>query len=263
MKNIVQSVAAILKSIPAASSSQIRDVYISSIVHVLHSIWLARNGIRFGGCKLSLIMAQNSIIASVSLSGSISNGYCVPADTPLLDKFHIPPSFRRFKEIIPVVWKAPTVGWVKVNMDGSVTNSSASCGGIFRDHLGTFMGCFACNLGAATVVEAKLTAIIIALEFAATNNWRDIWVESDSSAAVLAFKNSDLFPFCLRNRWHNCRIGIRAVCSYIYREGNCCADLLAAFKNSLTDTVWFDRLPSLLAFDFARDRNSLPNYRFP
>jgi len=62
------------------------------------------------------------------------------------------------------------------------------------------MGCFASNLGAISILEAELTAIIIALENAAKFNWQNIWVESDFSIAVLAFKNSDLIPFRLRNR---------------------------------------------------------------
>jgi len=49
----------------------------------------------------------------------------------------------------------------------------------------------------------------------------------------------------------------------IFREGNCCADLLASLGYDLSDTAWFDRLPPLLAFDFSRDRNGLPIYRFP
>lgn len=73
-------------------------------------------------------MAQNSIIGSVSLSGSLLAGNCIPSDTSLLTKFHVPPSFRRFKDITPVVWKPPAVRWVKVNTDGSICNSFASCG---------------------------------------------------------------------------------------------------------------------------------------
>ncbi|RHN59594.1 putative ribonuclease H-like domain-containing protein [Medicago truncatula] len=125
-------------------------------------------------------------------------------------------SFRRFKEITPVVWKPPTVRWVKINTDGSVRNSLASCGGIFRDHRGTFLGCFACNFGPVLVFEVDLSAIIFAMEFAARFDWLNLWLESDSSSAVLAFKNSNLIPFRLRNRWHNCfQLGIIVVCSHL------------------------------------------------
>jgi hypothetical protein len=50
-----------------------------------------------------------------------------------------------------VTWKPPTAGWVKVNIDGSQIGSLASCGGIFRDLRGTFLGSFASNLGDVSV----------------------------------------------------------------------------------------------------------------
>jgi hypothetical protein len=100
----LQSADALLRCIPAVCTSPLWDVYVSAIVHVLHTIWLARNAIRFGGCIISLQMAQNNIIASVSLSGSLSAGNYIPSDTSLLEMFHVPLSFRRFKEITPMVW---------------------------------------------------------------------------------------------------------------------------------------------------------------
>ena len=47
--------------------------------------------------------------------------------------------------------------------------SSASCGGIFRDHLGTFLGRFAVNLGEISINEAKVMGLIMAMEFAASH----------------------------------------------------------------------------------------------
>ena len=260
----LQSPEALLSCVPAVCTSQLRDVYVSAIVHVLHTIWLARNEIRFGSCIIIVRMAQNQIIVVVSMSGSQSTSYCIPTDTSLLENFHVSPSFRRFKEIILVVWKPPTTRWVKANTDGSLMQSSASCGCIFRDHKGTFLGCSASNLGTMSIFEAELSSIIFAMEFAARYDWLNLWVESDSSSVVLAFKNSKLIPVRLRNRWHNCfQLGITTICSHIYREGNCCGDKMASLGHDLSDTIWFDVLPPSLSLDFFRDRNGLPNYRFP
>ena len=152
---------------------------------------------------------------------------------------------------------------MKANKDGSVKASWASCRGIFRDHKGTFLGAFASNLGEVTVYEAELNGIITAMEFAASNSWHHIWIECDSTSAVLAFKNADIIPFHLRNRWHNCfQLGIRALCSHVFHEGNCCADKLVDYGHSITGTVWFGSLPKSLSTDFFRDRVGLPNYRF-
>jgi len=80
------------------------------------------------------------------------------------------PDYRCYKDIIAVTWKAPIVGWVKANTDGSVKASLALCGGIFRDHRGTFLGVFASNLGDVTVFEAELTCILIAIENATSHS---------------------------------------------------------------------------------------------
>jgi len=73
-----------------------------------------------------------------------------------------------------------------------------------------------------------------------------------------------LVPILLRNRWHNARnLGIQVISSHIFREGNCCADKLAALGHSIVGEVWLDNLPDEVKIDFYRDRCGLPNYRFP
>jgi hypothetical protein len=86
------------------------------------------------------------------------------------------------------------------------------------------MGCFASNLGVMSFFEAEITGFIPEMEFALHR----IWIESDSSSVVQAFKKPNIIPLCLSNRWHNfLQLDINSVCSRIYHEGNCCADKLA------------------------------------
>jgi len=143
-------------------------------------------------------------------------------------------------------------------------SNHAACGGIFRDHLGTFLGAFSCNLGHATVFSSDVQGIIFALEFAAHHGWTNIWLESDSSIALVVFKSPSLVPIMLRNRWHNaCRLGVQVISSHIYREGNVCAARWANMGHSNTRAVWHSMLPPDLGRDFFRDRCGLPSYRFP
>ncbi|MCH94333.1 RNA-directed DNA polymerase (Reverse transcriptase) [Trifolium medium] len=87
-------------------------------------------------------------------------GYTASSDVEnrILHHFHISPKLRNTPKITLVLWKAPFIRWIKVNTDGSVTNTpiSASCGGIFRNHLADFMGCFAKNLDNVTVLHAEI-----------------------------------------------------------------------------------------------------------
>lgn len=122
----------------------------------------------------------------------------------LLDNFHVSTGYWRCKDIIAVTWKAPTVGWVKANTNGSVKASLALCGDIFRDRRGIFLGPFASNLGDVTIFDEELTGILIAMEYAASHSWHNLWIECDSTSVVLAFKNANIIPFHLQNRWHNC-----------------------------------------------------------
>lgn len=143
---LLTSFASLLTSIPQRCSSQLRDVYMAVIVHTIHTIWLARNSIRFSTAKFTLHATTTKIAAMVSLSGSSSTDKCLLCDVDLLDAFLVPPLHRRVADIITVVWKPPTITWVKANTDGSVVNLNAACGGIFRDFRGIFLGGFARSL---------------------------------------------------------------------------------------------------------------------
>ena len=53
------------------------------------------------------------------------------------------------------------------------------------------------------------------------------------------------------------------LCSHIYGEGNCCEDALATLGHDMPGTTWFQTMSVSLLIDFTRDRNGLPNFRFP
>ncbi|XP_024632876.1 uncharacterized protein [Medicago truncatula] len=258
------SFSSILDCIPPRCSSQVSDVFAAALVHTVHTIWLARNAIRFSSLKATLHNTFAKISTLVTMSGVSSTGNCVIGDVDLLHSLLIPPSHRRVRDIVSVIWKPPTITWVKANTDGSVIGINSSCGGIFRDFTGAYLGGFSSNLGEGTVFEAELTGLMLAMEYAARHNWSRLWLESDSSGAVHAFKNHSAIPMRFRNRWHNCmQLGLFVICSHIYREGNGCADAMASLGHELTDTTWFHIMPVSLSIDFTRDRNGMPNFRFP
>ena len=118
-------------------------------------------------------------------------------------------------------WKPPTSLWLKVNMDGSVVGSHAAYGGIFRDHLDTFLEAFSCNIGSASVFDSEVLCYILALEYAAHNGWSNVWLESDLTSVLIIFKNDALVPISLRNRWHNViHFGVQIIFLHIFREDN-------------------------------------------
>jgi ribonuclease HI len=142
--------------------------------------------------------------------------------------------------------------------------SHAACGGLFRDHLGSLLGAFACNIGHSTVFYAEVYAFLLALEYADQHGWRNVWLESDSTSALMVFTHRSLVPILLRNRWYNaCNRGIQVITSHIFREGNCCADSLANLGHSIQGTVWFSVLPQTIQTNFFLDRTGFPRSRMP
>ena len=112
---------------------------------------MARNVLRFSLDVFALHTSKAKISSLVAMSRTVSKANCLYDDVTLLEILSIPPSYRCVKDIILVVWKPPTISWIKVNTDGSVIDFHASYGRIFRDFRGTFLGCFASNLGRVSI----------------------------------------------------------------------------------------------------------------
>jgi hypothetical protein len=111
------------------------------------------------------------------------------SDFMILKRFKVsiyPPRAPIIKEVI---WKPPLANWTKCNTDGTYTNTNAACGGIFRNHSADFLGCFAEPVGRISSFFSEFCGVLRAIEIADQLNWSNLWVETDSSLTVLAFKD--------------------------------------------------------------------------
>ena len=196
-------VISLLSCIPVSYSSQVIDIFVAAVVHTLHIICISRNSLRFSMDSVTFHASQVRLHASVAMSGNLSVGKCLTSDAPFLDALSVSAHHIRLKEIILVHWKAPSPPWLKVNTDGSVVENNSAYDRLFKDDLGTFLGDLSCNLGNDNAFNSEVLGYIFALEFATQNGWSHIWIESDSTSALMVLKNSSLVPILLRNRWHN------------------------------------------------------------
>lgn len=153
------SPTSLLPCVPQRCSSQLRDVLAAAIVHTVHTIWLARKVVRFNAAHISLHATLAKISSLIAMSGGISKGYCLFSDVVILENLFVSPLHRRVRDIIPVVWKAP-----------SVRNLMFACGGLFRDSHGTFLGGFASNIGSVSIFKAEILGLIMVIEYAASNS---------------------------------------------------------------------------------------------
>jgi hypothetical protein len=172
---------------------------VAAVVHTLHHIWLSRNSLRFSMNTVSMHVGQVDIHVSISLSGNISGGKCIASDAKLLDAFSVSLHNCRIRYTLLVCWKAPSAPWLKVNTDGSMIGTLGTFRGLFRDHLGTFLGPFACNIGVSTVFNAEIHGFILPMEYTTQKGWKNVWLESDSTSALLVFRSQSLVTVMLRN----------------------------------------------------------------
>jgi len=225
-------------------SPQCKIAVTAAIVNIIYSIWFYRNQARFHSKVTHWRLVINGKISNVALSGNNTSKTSNSSvrDLLILKKFNIKIHAPKAPVIKEVIWQPPIANWVKCNTDGASNTTSSSCGGIFRNSDAIFLCCFAENIGGGTAYHAEISGVLRAIEIANQRNWMNLWIETDSALVVMALKNVTLIPSNLRNRWNNCRLmlnDMNFIVSHIYREGNHCADRLAALGLTIPNlTIW-------------------------
>ncbi|KAJ1390181.1 Ribonuclease H-like superfamily [Sesbania bispinosa] len=97
-----------------------------------------------------------------------------------------PLSQRIFKKEEFVGWSKPPNNFYKLNVDASVILPSlnASCGGLIRDHDGSFIKGFSCNIGLSSTVKVELWGLLHGLNLVASLKISNLIVNVDSLLAV-------------------------------------------------------------------------------
>jgi ribonuclease HI len=250
-------------------SPQCKITVTAAIVNLLNTIWLARNQVRYNNKLISWRNAISIIIACTTLSGNktLKASSNSMSDFTFLKIFRIDIHHPRIPVIKEVIWQPPSVNWIKCNTDGASCGNPgiAACGGVFRDHHANFVYAFAEPLGVETAYFAELCGVLKAIEIAYEKNWANLWVESDSSQVVAAFKNpKNSIAWPLRNRWKNAIFKMshmHCIVTHTYREGNKVADLIANFGLSSSEPTFWNVGPEFILDAMDCNKRGLPNFR--
>jgi hypothetical protein len=127
------------------------------------------------------------------------------------------------------------------------------------------MGCFTLNIGQANAFQAELIGIMQAIELAHHHIWWNLWLETDSMMATLAYKSPSLIPWQLRIRWSNCMVLLKDmnfIMSHVYREGTSLADKLASMAFDSIGFTWFNSIPNPVLEIYNHNRLCLPCFWF-
>ncbi|KAL5174698.1 putative ribonuclease H protein [Glycine soja] len=196
-------------------------------------------------------LSQNSGVnhENVYLSGSLTSASMTNSMQYflILKQFGIEAHPRKAPIIKQVHWQLPPPPWLKCNTDGAARGSP----GLFIDDNAFFFW---------EAFNQLLLAVIIAIEMAMEKNWSVLWLETNSSLLVNAFKNPSSGPWSLFNCWKNC-ISLTNSFSFrilhIYREANACADSLASFGAHNLGFIWWDSPPSFISMELLRGSSSM------
>jgi ribonuclease HI len=249
-------------------SPQCKIVITSAMVNLIYCIWMARNQARFNNKIINWKSAISMIIANTSLSGNNTNKSSSNSirDFTILKTFKVTIHHPAAPVIKEIFWNPPLQNWSKCNIDGACSQGKASCSGIFRNHEAEFLFCFAEPLGNFSPLHAELCGAMRAIEIAYHLNWKNLWLETDSSVVVSAFNNSfEPVVWNLRNRWHTTLSllnDMNCIVTHIHREGNQVADLLAKHGLSLPTLSHWNDAPLFIRDSLVKNQLGLPNFRF-
>ncbi|KAF6174588.1 hypothetical protein GIB67_006240 [Kingdonia uniflora] len=136
---------------------------------------------------------------------------------------------QKYSNIESCRWLLPEANEVKICCDGSAMGNPgpAGIGIIYRNNIEEVLGTFSKSIAQATNYIVETTAIISGVQRAVAQGWRQVWVVSDSAAAIKAFLKDNI-PWSFRTTWNlithlfqNIRF------SHVWRECNFSADHLA------------------------------------
>lgn len=114
-------------------------------------IWFTRNKGRFNNVLVKEYHVVNLIKAVVSMSGSFSKGVMSNNmnEFLILKAFLVKAHHSKAPLIKQVDWHPPPCGWTKCNVDGASRGNPghASGSGLFRGHMGSYIGGFCAYFG--------------------------------------------------------------------------------------------------------------------
>ncbi|CAI9765398.1 unnamed protein product [Fraxinus pennsylvanica] len=174
-------------------------------------------------------------------------------DYELLKALELPMGSKVSKPTLLVSWRKSTVGWVKLNVDGSCVGNPGPCGGggVIRDHYGNLVAGLCVKYGYGSNNEAELRAVITGVELFKELGFQRVDIRFDSAVMVnwlthRLCKIWYLWDYC--DELLKLLSGISFTISHQYREVNRAADLLArqGADGVSMRYMHLDQIPNLL-----------------
>ncbi|KAF6142501.1 hypothetical protein GIB67_039465 [Kingdonia uniflora] len=176
-------------------SSYLNDIWKAAVLNIVYLIWIARNAFVFEGFSHSINdIKRRSLVAIKDAAGlscnSMANNYL---ELSIIATLGVPIKARPLPRI-------QTIG----------ATGKAGAGAAARNHLGDVLGVLTKGLGNTTLFFSECEAILGAIDWAVQNNWKKIWIESDSQTAISDFTKNHV-PWPQRARWNRMKTSFEQI----------------------------------------------------
>lgn len=153
-------------------------------------------------------------------------------DELILHELSIPLKPLKRKKVGLVSWQKQTLGWVKLNVDGSSLRNprSIGAGGVICDDQGTLKLAFAKYIGQGMNNAAEFLALYYGLLHCREPRFNNVEIEMDSLLIINWFKKGRCDIWYLEDFWEEIFVilsGMQVRFKHIYCEGNTSVDYLA------------------------------------
>ncbi|KAF9597010.1 hypothetical protein IFM89_014724 [Coptis chinensis] len=177
-------------------STMIKQLWEATLIGTLVTLWKHKNLIVHEDKTCNFSLCTSMIRREVRNASLLVTGHSINCivDLQTLNAWNLKPMLPKAPRIRSCWWTPLPIGTIKINRDGSSLGNprNASLGASYRTSAGDFLLVIWRKIGVNTNYLAKVLAILESIEIAIRHEWKKIWVESDSSAVVVAFGLGDL-----------------------------------------------------------------------
>jgi len=145
---------------------------------LIWSIWKERNAVAF---ENKFFNPLKCLIKAKKVYAELRIRSCISDDSSLRGA----PSSSS-KPVHLIKWHPPPPGFVKINFDGSLLNSSAAGGYVLRDWTGKLLKIGVTNYGHSSIVVAEARAVKDGVSAAIQAGYRSLLIEGDNTTVIQA-----------------------------------------------------------------------------
>ncbi|KAF6175487.1 hypothetical protein GIB67_021977 [Kingdonia uniflora] len=180
-------------------SSYVYDIWKATVLNIIYHLPCARNDAIFEGKLLSTNDLKHRILVAIKDPAALSCNSMANTcfELSIVTALGVPTRARPLPRIQGSTWALSWFQEVKLNCGAAAIGSpgKGGIGAVARNHLGDVLGVLTQGIGNKTLFFSECETIIGALFWAAQNNWKTIWIESDSQSAITDFiKNQVPWP---------------------------------------------------------------------